>query len=247
MCYTGIALAAVARRLSDMRQLLDTTCQVETPESIDLQAEVAGIVPRALAFALDLLCRIIILIVVLIVVSLAGQAGAGLFLMVLFLLEWFYPVVFEVYRGGQTPGKQALGLIVVNDDLTPVSLGASVIRNLLRSVDFLPFLYCAGLVSLAVTRRFQRLGDLAAGTLVVYRPAKQLQAALPECRPVSPSIPLNIEEQSALMSFARRHASLSDARQQELADILQGVTHDDKDDSVAKLQGMGLWLSGKRQ
>ncbi len=230
-----------------MRQLLDTTCRVETPESIDLQAEIAGVVPRMLAFALDLLIRFVIFIVVLIAAALAGQAGGGLFLVVLFLLEWFYPVVFEVYRGGQTPGKKKLGLVVVNEDLTPVALGASVIRNLLRSVDFLPFLYGTGLVSLLLTRRFQRLGDLAAGTLVVYRPVEKVQGTLPDGRPVAPSMPLNLDDQMALMSFTRRHASLSDARQQELADILQGVTHDNKEDSVTKLQGMGLWLSGKRQ
>ena len=230
-----------------MRQLLDTTCRVETPESIDLQAEVAGVVPRALAFALDLLFRFIIVIAVLIALSLAGQTGAGLFLVVLFLLEWFYPVVFEVYRGGQTPGKKAFGLVVVNDDLTPVALGPSVIRNLLRSVDFLPFLYCAGVVSLVMTRRFQRLGDLAAGTLVVYRLAEKAPGELPDCRPVPPSRSLDMDEQVALMSFARRHTSLSPARQEELANILLGVTHDDKEDSVARLQGMGLWLSGRRQ
>ncbi|WP_211825857.1 RDD family protein [Kistimonas asteriae] len=230
-----------------MRQLLDTTCRVETPESIDLQAEVAGVVPRMLAFALDLLIRFIIFLIVLIAVSLAGRAGEGLFLVVLFLLEWFYPVVFEVYRGGQTPGKKALGLVVVNEDLTPVGLGASVIRNLLRSVDFMPFLYGTGLVSLLLTRRFQRLGDLAAGTLVVYRSEDKVQGELPEGRPLAPSIALSLDDQMAMMSFTRRHTSLSDARQQELADILLGVTHDNKEDSVTRLQGIGLWLSGKRQ
>ena len=239
-------MVAAVRQWPDMRQLLDTTCRVETPESIDLQAEVAGVVPRMLAFALDLLIRFIIFLIVLIAVSLAGRAGEGLFLVVLFLLEWFYPVVFEVYRGGQTPGKKVFGLVVVNEDLTPVGLGASVIRNLLRSVDFMPFLYGTGLVSLLLTRRFQRLGDLAAGTLVVYRSEEKIQGELPESRPVAPPIALSLDDQMAVMSFTRRHTSLSEARQQELADILLGVTHDNKEDSVTRLQGIGLWLSGKR-
>ena len=98
--------------------------------------------------------------------ALAGL-GQGLMLLGFFLLEWFYPVFFEL-RSGATPGKRAMGLRVVHDDGTPVGAVASVIRNLLRVADFLPLFYAAGLVSCLVDRDFRRLGDLAAGTLVVH-------------------------------------------------------------------------------
>ena len=95
---------------------LDTIYQVETPEGIDLQAPLAGPLPRILAYGIDLCWRGLMLSVLFIALIWAGEAGRGLFLLVSFLLEWFYPVFFEIYARGQTPGKKSMGLIVVNDD-----------------------------------------------------------------------------------------------------------------------------------
>lgn len=86
----------------------------------------------------------------------------------LFLLEWFYPIIFEVYRQGQTPGKKVMAIKVLQDNGIPVGWPTSLIRNLLRAVDFLPMMYGFGVVSMLIARNFRRLGDLAAGTLVVY-------------------------------------------------------------------------------
>jgi len=147
---------------------LDTLALVETPEGTDLHADLVGLVPRALAYTVDLFIRIGIMFVLSILLLFFGEVGVGIYLIVFFVLEWWYPVLFEVYRGGQTWGKKAFNIKVVNDDLTPVSLGPSLIRNLLRGADIFPLFYAVGSVSVLCTNRFQRLGDLAAGTIVVY-------------------------------------------------------------------------------
>ena len=122
-----------------------------------------GPVPRSLAYLIDLGLRAVVLIVVSMVLGFAGAGGVGIILVLSFLLEWFYPVVFEVYRNGQTPGKKYLGLMAVNDDLTPVNWSTSTVRNLLRAVDFFPFAYLGGFACMVLSSRFQRMGDLAAG------------------------------------------------------------------------------------
>jgi uncharacterized RDD family membrane protein YckC len=149
--------------------LLDTRYRVEIPGGINLEAQVVGPIPRSLAFAIDLAIRGIIVFVLSIAAIPFGAfgLGGGFFLIFLFAIEWLYPVLFEVFWRGQTPGKKALGISVINDDLTPVTLGTSLVRNLLRTIDFLPLFYLAGLVTMLCNRRFQRLGDLAAGTLVI--------------------------------------------------------------------------------
>ncbi|WP_281647000.1 RDD family protein [Parendozoicomonas sp. Alg238-R29] len=225
-------------------QQIDTTWKVETPEGIDLHAEVAGPVPRALAYITDLLIRGVIMLVLAIALGLLGYAGQGILMICAFLLEWFYPVVFEVFRQGQTPGKRQYGIAVVNDDLTPVMPGTSFIRNLLRTADFLPFFYMAGLVSMLTTKQFRRLGDLAAGTLVIHVPPKQDTEQLPKVCPTAPTIPLNSNDQTAIIDFTRRHEQLSTPRQQELANILEPLLKDKDENAVTKLRSLGVWLLG---
>ena len=225
----------------------DTAYRIETPEGIDLQTDIAGPVPRILAYAIDLGLRTLALILLGIAMRFVpGHSGTAVVLLVSFLLEWLYPVFFEVYRDGQTPGKKWLQLAVINEDLTPVRWSASLMRNLLRAVDFLPFGYLGGLVSMVLNRRFQRLGDLAAGTLVVHRGAARTRQALPSARATPPPAALSIEDQLALINFAQRHAELSGDRQRELAAILAPTLAVDADTAVEQLRGMGLWLLGER-
>jgi hypothetical protein len=110
-------------------------------------------VPRALAWTLDLVLRALVVVAVLMVAAYLGRAGVGLALLTLFVVEWLAPAWFEVYWRGQTPGKRALGIAVVNDDGTPVRWGPALTRNLLRAVDFLPFLYGFGLAAAAAIGR----------------------------------------------------------------------------------------------
>jgi hypothetical protein len=167
-------------------------------------------------------------------------------LVLAFLLEWFYPVAFEVWRNGQTPGKRRFGLAVVNQDLTPVRLDAALVRNLLRAVDFLPFAYLGGLLGMSASRRFQRLGDMAAGTVVVHRPPLAPAAALPECTPLMPAAPLSVADQLAIIDFTQRHEQLSEARQEELANILAPLVGSGDQAAVRRLRGIGCWLLGTR-
>lgn len=227
--------------------IVATEVLVETPESIDLQAEPAGIVVRGLAFSIDFLIRAAILLVLSIVLGLAGEAGMGIILIAWFLLEWFYPVLFEMYRQGRTPGKKMMGLVVVNDDLTPIGWGTSVIRNLLRWADFFPVLYTAGLVTMACNKHFQRLGDIAAGTLVIYRQNDKSPVALGDVRPQAPPLALEREDQIAIIGFAQRREQLSEDRQRELAAILEPVLSlVESAQRVDYLHGIGHWLLGRR-
>ncbi len=199
---------------------LDNRYLVETPEGIELVLRPAGLLPRAIAFAIDLLLRGLILIALLLSLSALGMFGFGLGAIVLFLVQWWYMVLFEVLNQGRTPGKQWMGLRVVHDDGTPVGWAASLTRNLLRAVDLLPFGYMLGALSCLWHPSFKRLGDLAAGTLVVYREKPRARPELPSAAPAAAPFALHTDERQALIAFAERHDSLSQARRQELAQLL---------------------------
>jgi len=230
-----------------MNGVLDTTLLVETPEGIDLQAELAGPVPRMLAYLIDVGLRAAVMLGASIALGLLGKAGTGLMALLAFLLEWFYPVLFEVLRGGQTPGKRQLDLVTLHEDLSPITWSSSLLRNLLRVADFLPVFYLAGLASMCLGTRFQRLGDLAAGTVVVHRIAQPPRAEVPEAAPVPPPFALEAEDQQALIGFAQRHQRLSADRQRELAAILAPPLRADSGASaLARLHGIARWLLGER-
>lgn len=221
---------------------LDTVHTFETPEGVDLGLRVAGPVPRALAFVLDTLIRYTVLFVLSMILLPLAELGVGAFLIMLFLMEWFYPVFFEVTRGA-TPGKKAMGLTVVHDNGTPVSWAASLIRNLLRVVDFFPLFYGIGLLSMLINRRFQRLGDLAAGTLVVYTEAARRNDAVIDAEARALPVPLAVEEQRALLDFAERSTTLAPARVEELAEI---IAEEQGPAAVQTVLGYARWLERGR-
>jgi uncharacterized RDD family membrane protein YckC len=226
--------------------LLDTSYRVEIPGGIELEAQVVGPVPRFLAFFIDIIIRGVLIFLAAIASLPFGELGFGFWFIFWFLIEWFYPVLFEVFRRGQTPGKKALGISVVNDDLTPVSFGTSLVRNLIRTADFLPFFYLFGLVTMVSNSRFQRLGDLAAGTLVISIRQTAKTADLSHILPLAPSTALLRTEQTALVDFLQRSQQLSQPRQQELAEILNDVTHKKTDNGVEQLHRIGAWFLGVR-
>ncbi len=225
--------------------LLDTLCPIETPEGITLNLRVAGPLARALAWGADSLIKYGALWGLLLALAFLGQGGFGLWLIALFLTEWFYPVLFEVYADGATPGKKALGLKVVHANGTPVDWPAALIRNLLRAVDFLPLLYGFGVVAMACNRNFQRLGDLAAGTVVIYREPSGQIPALPPGPALPPSAPLNPTEQRLLIDFAERGAALNPERQAELAELLTDFTGLNGQAGVERLRAYARWLVGE--
>ena len=226
--------------------MLDTYREIETPEGVALHLRAAGPVARALAFAVDLAVRAFLYIALSIVLAMAGRMGKGIFLIAFFLLEWFYPVLFEVYWQGETPGKRMLGLRTLNDNGTPIGWSASLVRNLLRAVDFLPSFYAFGFVTMLLTRDFKRLGDLAAGTVVVYHERSARGATIAEAAALAPPRGLLLEEQRALIQFAERAPRLTEARADELADILRPVTGMQGAAATRRLYQMANWLLGKR-
>jgi uncharacterized RDD family membrane protein YckC len=187
---------------------LDTIVYYQTPEGVDLCLSPAGPLSRGIAWLIDFALRIILYIVLSLIFAWAGGIGSGLILVGIFLIEWFYPVFFEV-RTGMTPGKKAIGLQVVHDDGTPVSWSSSLLRNLIRPIDLLPLFNMVGLITMVFNRRFKRLGDLAAGTLVVYRQQADQLVKIPSSIPRPSPTPLKLWEQRLIVDYCERAERLS--------------------------------------
>ena len=169
---------------SDRRQL-DTAIEIITPENIAFQYRVAGPFRRVLAYGIDLAIRVVVMVAAAYVLRNFSWMGIGVALMMWFVLSWFYGGLFEALWNGQTPGKRLLRLRVLTIDGQPISGLQAVLRNVLREVDMLPvplsfdsppFFFClVGLIATMMNARFQRLGDLAAGTMVVIEKRARLQ------------------------------------------------------------------------
>jgi uncharacterized RDD family membrane protein YckC len=227
--------------------MLDTARSVPTPEGIELSLRLAGPVSRALAWLIDFLLRLIVLGALSMTAGAFSKLGVALLLLVWFALEWVYPVVFEVWFGGATPGKRSLGLLVLHDDGTPVRLPASITRNLLRAIDFFPALYGVGLLAMLLNADFKRLGDIAAGTVVVYREPAARHAAVPDSQPMPPPLALTLAERRTVLDFATRTASLSPERAQELALLVPQVTGtQDGALAVKRLHAIASFLIGRQ-
>lgn len=225
---------------------LDTVQRVETPEGIEIGLRPAGLQARAGAWLIDLLLRLAVLYVLVIALALLGRAGTGVFLVAAFLMEWLYPVAFELLPGAATPGKRVLGLRVVRADGLPVTFGASLARNLLRAADFLPSMYALGAVCVLLRRDFRRLGDLLAGTLVVHVP-KVRRPALPQgLAPVAPAVPLTPGQSAALQHLVVRAARINAERLDELAAFAAPGLHVEGPEATRRVLGTGYWLLGAR-
>lgn len=157
---------------------MDEYYRLDTPENIELSYTPAGLGSRFLATALD---TIILLLLMLVLFAIAGvllwatsRFGRPATSLILasavlgsFLVFFGYYIFFEIIWKGQSPGKRAVGLRVIRDDGLPLNFSASVIRNLIRIIDFMPGTYGAGVLTMCLNKRWKRLGDIAAGTLVV--------------------------------------------------------------------------------
>jgi hypothetical protein len=166
-------------------------------------------------------------------------------MLLLFALTWAYSVVCEVWLGGQTLGKRALGLRVVNADGTPVTWLPSVVRNLLRVVDVLPGVYGVGLVSTLIDPYARRLGDIVAGTLVIHAIELPAGQQVPTLAAVPLPVVLVADEQAALVEFAERSGQLTLQRQEELANLLAPLTGRNDSAGVRQLIGHANWLLGR--
>jgi len=145
---------------------------------VAIELPLAGIGSRFIAILVDyLICGAVLLILVLVAaiilpaLSFFGGVSAnwavGIFVLILFLMQWGYFALFEAFGNGRTPGKRAARIRVIHQSGRGISFVESLARNLVRVIDYLPGFYAVGIVTMFLTRRHQRLGDLVAGTLVV--------------------------------------------------------------------------------
>lgn len=169
--------------------------RVSTPEFVTLRFTAAGLGTRILALLVDWTLLSVVLgtlgYIGLLFFIIMAEAGAGLWMsvvagiaLVLFVfIPLLYYILTETFLHGQTLGKKVLGIRVVTDMGTAPGFFAIFLRNVLRVVDSLPFLYMVGLISVFSSARAKRLGDLAAGTMVVKR---EEESRLPRVRPLYP-------------------------------------------------------------
>ncbi|MFV2061749.1 MAG: RDD family protein [Gammaproteobacteria bacterium] len=226
--------------------MLDSRRAIETPEGVEIQLRVAGPFVRGLAALLDILIMISIATALGQFLVFFGTIGYAFLSIIMFILYWFYPVLSEIYMQGATFGKKALNIKVLHDDGTEVSWQASIIRNILRYVDFLPFGYCFGFLSIICNSDFKRLGDFTAGTLVVYTDKEIKNDDIPQKSPLMPRWSLKTDEQLAIMDFAERLKMLSPQRQNELSDILSELTGKKSEQGTIELIQYANWIVGRR-
>ncbi|MGA8731766.1 MAG: RDD family protein, partial [Terracidiphilus sp.] len=151
---------------------------IDTPELVAIQMPLAGIGSRFIALLIDTLIWVAAILVLALMSWLlvpgitafskvSAQWAVAIYVLVLFLLNWGYFTLFEAFWGGRTPGKRVARIRVIQQSGRPIGLFESMARNFIRYVDQIPFFYAVGVIAMFSTRQHQRLGDLAAGTLVV--------------------------------------------------------------------------------
>jgi uncharacterized RDD family membrane protein YckC len=176
---------------------MNETLRIDTPENVIFGYTVAGIGSRFMAALVDTTIIVILEILAYFLMVLllfeVGKASwntwlVALFSLVGFLFLWGYYIFFELLWNGQSLGKRWVGLRVIRMDGMPIGLAETLIRNLVRLVDFMPVGYGVGVIAMFVTSQSRRLGDLAAGTLVVYD-----RGSIPlPAQPVTPRLPARV-------------------------------------------------------
>jgi uncharacterized RDD family membrane protein YckC len=224
---------------------IDSSIEIVTPENIAFRYRAAGPFRRSPAYLLDLLFRFAIVFVFSIAAGSAGMLVGGIavaaILICYFLVEWFYGGIFEALMNGQTPGKWVMGLRVLAVDGQPITPIQAVLRNVLRFVDTMPLLslqifapqvpmyaiptfgFC--LVAAALSPRFQRLGDIVCGTIVVVEERRWLMGVArlddPRAAQLASYIPMdfriNRSLAKALAAYVDRRRFFSADRRREVA------------------------------
>jgi uncharacterized RDD family membrane protein YckC len=159
-------------------QISPDQLNIDTPELVSIEMPLAGIGSRFIALLVDYLiwgAGLVVLIVLGIALlpalhtfnRISAQWAEAIVIFIIFLVNWGYFTLFEAFWNGRTPGKRVAKIRVIQRSGRSIGLVESMARNLVRYVDQLPFFYAVGVIAMFVTRQHQRLGDLAAGTLVV--------------------------------------------------------------------------------
>lgn len=228
--------------------MLDTLRAVHTPEGVDLHLPVAGPLLRSVAWGIDAVIRFCVVFAAMTVIGLMESTGVGWYLLALFLVLWLYPVVFEAIWHGQTPGKRAMRLRVVRDDGAPVGWLGAFVRNLLRTVDMLPFGYAIGIASGLLDPWGRRLGDIVAGTVVIHVATPPVLAPAHDNIDIEApilAVPLRPAEQAALIAFGERAPALTLERQEELAGLLSAMTGASGNEGLRRARAHAAYLMGR--
>lgn len=220
--------------------------RIDTPESVDVALEPAGFGNRFLAALIDgLIQGAAVFSIALVAIPLNLVMGPGRFasrmstavitailLVLLGLLFVLYKPLMEAVWNGQTIGKRVAGIRVVRNNGLPVGVLAVIIRNLLRVVDYLPFYYLIGAICIAASEKNQRLGDMAAGTVVV-KEKKALVPTVPEQLSHRPTCNLNVLRQYVLplsesdlvaaRGYWQRRADFDEASRVRVAQTVAGA------------------------
>jgi uncharacterized RDD family membrane protein YckC len=241
---------------------VDRTLEVRTPESIAFNYELAGLGSRFLALVVDQAIQITALVAIFggiilaaarvqaarhgappIADKFATSLAVALLVAIVFGIMFGYFIVFEAMWNGQTPGKRVLGLRVVRDGGYPIDFGASLIRNLIRVGEQLLGYYLLAAISALISPENKRLGDIAAGTIVV-RDARLSEPARFKDRQAEPAYAstayLNGEERALIKRFLERRDALSISRRQELASQLAARVRERVPPELARLDDESL-------
>jgi uncharacterized RDD family membrane protein YckC len=200
----------------------DDTVTIATPEGVDLELTLAGAGSRFVSALVDLGIQTLLALATVVAVGGIGGFGQAAVALVTSLVVLGYDIFFEVLASGRTPGKRLNGMRVVRSGGEPVGFLTSAIRNVLRVVDFLPFAYVIGATTILVTRKNQRLGDVAAGTLVVRdRASKAVPHAEAAMAPAETATwdtsAITAEEVAAVRRFLERRYEIEAGARAELA------------------------------
>ncbi|MBA2447828.1 MAG: RDD family protein [Chloroflexi bacterium] len=226
---------------------MDDSYGLSTPEQVELGYEVAGLGSRFVAALIDVLIQMVVMLALFLAALLGGvltlaavgrrvSGGAqseavflllAVMVLVLFVVIWGYYIFFEMVWNGQTPGKRRLGIRVLTTGGEPITLTHSLVRNLVRLIDFLPSSYMLGAAVMLLNGRAQRLGDLAAGTIVVKERRERVPsmlAALPSEQALAPqdAAAFTAEDVALAREFLVRQDELAPDRRRELAARISG-------------------------
>lgn len=156
---------------------IDDRVTVTTPEGVDLELVVVGLGSRFMSSLVDTALQAALIIPLLVLAARLGGAGPAVASAGTLLVLFGVPTAFDAFAGGRTPGRRLAGLRLVTEEGATVGLVPAAVRNVVRIVDFLPAFYSIGVLAVLASGRNQRLGDLAAGTLVVRSRAVRRRAA----------------------------------------------------------------------
>jgi uncharacterized RDD family membrane protein YckC len=228
---------------------IDTILTAETPEGIAIVIRPAGFTVRCTAFLIDVFIRFFMLSSLGTALGVAGHFGRGAMFIILFVVNWLYPVIFELMPIAATPGKYMLGVQVMMANGLPITPAGCLTRNLMRAVDMLPLMYAFAIVTMLLRRDARRLGDLAGGTVVAYRHEAAVAGAFGKGDPMPPPVALNPRQQAAISAFAWRVDRLTGERAEEIAALAGSAAplRPPNSSMTPRLVGIARWLHGQRR